>query len=84
MILEYLEAALGRARYETINDEEPFYGEIPDCPGVWASGTTEEECRRRLAEALDGWLILSLQRGLPIPQIDGLTMTVEDPTPVNG
>ena len=31
MLIEYIEEALKRARYEIINDEEPFYGEIKDC-----------------------------------------------------
>ena len=66
MISEYLNAAMRRAKYEIINDPEPYYGEIPDCPGVWATGTTLEDCRQDLQETLEGWLILSLQKGLPI------------------
>ncbi len=29
MIVDYLNAALDRATYEIIADEEPYYGEIP-------------------------------------------------------
>ena len=65
MISEYLDAAMRRASYETINDPEPFYGEIPGIQGVWATGKTLEECRQNLLETLEGWLILSLQKGLP-------------------
>lgn len=36
MIIEYIEAALSKAKYEIINDEEPFYGEVPGLQGVWA------------------------------------------------
>ena len=61
MICEYVQAALQRARYELIEDEEPFYGEVPELPGVWATGKTLEECRQQLAEVVDGWvLVLSL------------------------
>ena len=35
MLLEYIEEALRRARYEIIEDEEPYYGEIPELQGVW-------------------------------------------------
>ena len=49
MIVEYMEAALQRAKYEIIRDEEPFYGEVPDLRGVWATGKTLEECRQRLS-----------------------------------
>ena len=43
MITEYIEAALARAKYEIIEDEEPYYGEVPGLNGVWATGKTLEE-----------------------------------------
>ena len=70
MIAEYLSAALKHARYELIQDPEPFYGEIPECPGVWATGKTLEECRENLLDGLEGWIILGLQRGHPIPPVE--------------
>jgi predicted RNase H-like HicB family nuclease len=70
MILQYIEKALAHARYEKIDDEEPYYGEVPGLPGVWATGKTLEECRRNLMEVIDGWLIVRLRRGLPIPPIE--------------
>jgi len=74
MIREYVRAAMDRARYEIIADPEPYYGEIPECRGVWATGKTLEECRRNLEDVLDGWLVLRLQRGLSIPSIENLTI----------
>lgn len=69
MITDYIEAALAEAKYEIIEDEEPYYGEVPSLAGVWATGGTLEECRRNLAEVIDGWLIVRLKKGLPIPPI---------------
>ncbi|MFA4836840.1 MAG: type II toxin-antitoxin system HicB family antitoxin [Dehalococcoidia bacterium] len=69
MIREYIEAALARANYEIIDDAEPYYGEIPSLAGVWATGQTLEECRRNLVEVIDGWIVIRLSRGLPIPPI---------------
>jgi len=69
MITEYIEAALAEARYEIIEDVEPFYGEVPSLAGVWATGKTLEECRRNLAEVIDGWIVIRLKRGLSIPPI---------------
>ena len=40
MIVEYITAALHHARYEIIEDDEPYYGEVPELPGVWATGTS--------------------------------------------
>jgi len=69
MIVEYIEAAMAEARYEIIEDEEPYYGEVPSLAGVWATGKTLEECRKNLAEVIDGWILISLKKGLPIPPL---------------
>ena len=69
MIAEYIEAALSKARYEIIEDEEPYYGEVPELEGVWATGKTLEECRKNLTEVIDGWIIVRLRMGLPLPSI---------------
>ncbi len=69
MIIEYIEAALSKARYEIIGDEEPYYGEVPELEGVWATGKTLEECRNKLAEVIGGWIVVRLRVGLPIPPI---------------
>lgn len=54
-------------KFEIINDEEPFYGEVPELKGVWASGKTLEECRRNLGETIEGGIVLRLKKGLNIP-----------------
>ncbi len=69
MILEYINAALEKAKYEIIEDDEPYFGEVPGLKGVWATGKTLEECRKNLAETIEGWIILRLRKGLPIPPI---------------
>jgi len=80
-ISEYLGAAMRRAHYEMIDVLEPFYGEIRECQGVWATGKTLEECRQTLLETLEAWLVLSLQRSLPIPTgeaVRGLSLEAHD------
>lgn len=77
MIIEYINEALGLAKYEIIDDEDPYYGEIPGIQGVWASGRTLEECRQRLKDTLDEWIILSFNRGLPIPEINGINLNIK-------
>ena len=69
MIVEYIEAALGKAKYEIIRDEEPYYGEVPGLKGVWATGKTLEECRKNLSEVIEGWIIVRIKKGLPIPPL---------------
>lgn len=77
MIVQYIAAALVSARFGEIEDEEPWYGEIPELRGVRATGRTEAECRASLAEALDGWLIVRLRRGLAIPPVGELQLEPE-------
>lgn len=74
MLIEYIEAALKKAHYEIIDDEEPFYGEIPGFKGIWATGKTLEECRKNLKEVLEGWILLSIQKKLPLPKIGKLVV----------
>jgi predicted RNase H-like HicB family nuclease len=69
MSLDYIQAALARARYEIIRDEEPFYGEVPQFPGVWATGVALEECRGKLVVAIEDWLLFSIAKGLPVPPV---------------
>ena len=76
MRTEYIDAALGRARYELIEDgETPYYGEVPELPGVWACGRTLEECRRELKDVVEGWILLSVKRSMHIPALGGVEIT---------
>ena len=78
MLIEYINKAMEHAHYEIINDEEPYYGEIPELPGVWATGKTLEACRRNLASALEDWLLFSLAKGLPISPLDDLEIRLPE------
>ena len=69
MINEYIQAALSRASYEIIREEERYYGEIPDLKGVWATGRSFEDCRNRLSEVIEGWIMIRLRKGLSIPPL---------------
>ncbi len=76
MFAEYVLAAMERAHYEIIDDEEPFYSEVPELKGVWATGKTLEECRKNLKSGIEGWIALRLRMGRSIPPIDGVTINV--------
>ena len=70
MLTEYIDEALHRARYELIEDNEtPYYGEVPELPGVWAAGRTLEDCRRELKEVVEGWILISVRQSLDIPRL---------------
>jgi predicted RNase H-like HicB family nuclease len=69
MLLNYLTAAMERAHYEIIEDEEPYYGEIPGFQGIWATGGSLEDCRRNLMAALEDWVFFSIYRGEDLPSV---------------
>ena len=70
MLTEYVEEALKRAHYGIINDpDEPYYGEVPELPGVWANAKTLETCRENLKEVVEGWILLSIKKALPLPKL---------------
>jgi len=48
MLIQYIQAALEHAKYEIIEDEELYHGEVPELQGVWASGKTLKKCRKTL------------------------------------
>lgn len=74
MLVEYVEAAMARAHYELIEDSSPYYGEIPECRGVWATGRSLKECRSHLREVLQGWMLLRVRKGLALPLVRGRTV----------
>jgi len=78
MLSEYITKGLSKAHYEIIKDEEPYYGEIPELPGVWATGTTLEQCRQNLIEVLEGWILVRVRKGFPIPELDKIGIVIPE------
>ena len=77
MFAEYINAALERAEYEIMEDDEPepYYAHIPELPGVWATGKTFEDCRNELISVIEGWIALRLRLGDSIPSIGSHMIT---------
>jgi len=68
MLVEYIEEALKRAKYEIINDSEPYYGEVEELPGVWATGKTPKETEKNMCEAIKLHIDGLKEEHLPIPK----------------
>jgi len=69
MLVEYIDEALKRAKYEIIDNDEPYYGEIKELKGIWATAKTLEECRSKLKDVVEGWILISVKKGLKIPKL---------------
>jgi predicted RNase H-like HicB family nuclease len=70
MFSEYISAALRRAKYETLENGS-YMATVEGLCGVIATGETIEECREDLFEAIEEWIVIRLQKGLTIPDLDG-------------
>ena len=77
MLSQYLSAAMRHARYEILADDGTYYGEIPECRGVYANAATLEDCRDELASVLEDWLLFRIHQNLDLPVIDGLELEVK-------
>ncbi|MGH2544471.1 MAG: type II toxin-antitoxin system HicB family antitoxin [Ardenticatenaceae bacterium] len=75
MLTEYICAAMKRATYEILPNGT-YYAEIPGLQGVYANAATLEECRTELQEVLEGWILLGLQLGHPLPVVDGIDLSI--------
>ena len=78
MISQYLRAAMSRAHYEILPDGEGYFGEIPGFDGLWAKAANLESCRDQLEQSLESWLLLSIARNMPVPEMDGLDLSVKE------
>lgn len=62
-----------RATYEML-DDGTFYGEIPDCQGVWANEDKLEACRDELQSVLEDWMLARISDRLALPILNGINL----------
>ncbi len=78
MLLNYLQTAMRHAHYEILADDSSFYGEIPDCNGVYANAPTLEACRDEWAEVLEEWVLFRIHKNLSLPIINGQVLHIQE------
>ena len=66
-----------KAKYEILQDDNSYYGEIPGFSGVYANANTLEKCRYELEEVLEERLLFRISRNLPVPTIDGISLKIK-------
>ncbi len=74
VFIDYIQAALRRAKYEMLKDDEGFVATIPGFKGLIAHAGTLEECREELQDVLQSWMLVRMDHGLRLPVIDGLDL----------
>ncbi len=76
MIRQYVDEALRRAQYDKLEDGT-FSAEVPELPGVLATGDALEACREELAEVVEEWVLVRVARGLDVPPLGGIEVKVK-------
>ena len=74
MLAQFIDLAMELARFEIVEDDGSYWGEIPGFQGVWAKHETLSGCQRELREALSDWIALRLRLGLEIPELGRLNL----------
>lgn len=75
VLTSYIEAAMSNAKIEKMTNGE-YFGELPDCPGVWASEITKSDCYNTLRSVLEEWIILKLMDRDTLPIINGISIKI--------
>jgi len=76
VLTKYLEAAMKQAKYEILEEDKCFYGEIPEFKGVYATAETLEGCRNELAEVLEEWVFFRIYQHLDLPVVNGIELRI--------
>lgn len=76
MLSKYIAAAMKQARYEILEEDKCFYGEIPDFKGVYATAANLENCRNELAEVLEEWVFFRVYQHLELPVVGGIELRI--------
>ncbi len=78
MLTDYIQASMHLAKYEILEDDGTFYGEIPGFNGVYANADTLEKCREELEEVLEEWIFFRVSRNLSLPVVEGIELTIKE------
>lgn len=79
LLTNYIRAAMRRAKYEILEDDKTFYGEIPWVQGVYANALTLEACREELESVLEDWILICVSNHVPTPIVDDIDLKIKQP-----
>jgi predicted RNase H-like HicB family nuclease len=66
-----------QAKYKISPYDRGYYGEIPGFQGGYANAEMLEDCRKELAEVLEGWIFLHPADNMPLTVVNGLKLSLE-------
>src|SRR5438105_4858942 len=72
----YVSEVLKNAAYEKGEKLEVIVAEAPDLPGCLTQGTSFEEARQNLVDAIEVWLMSGLRSGQDPPVVNGCRLAI--------
>ena len=76
MLMKYIAQVMAKAKYEILQEDSSYYGEIPGFEGVYANAIDLETCRNELEELLEGWLFFRISRNMPVPTVNDMKLKI--------
>lgn len=73
IITDYIEHLLSLSKYDKLEDGS-YAGNIPECPGVIAFGSTLKDCQDELRSTLEDWILVGFKLGHTLPVIGNLNL----------
>ncbi len=73
---EYLAETLKNATYEKGEVLNVVIAEAPDLPGCFTQGSSFEEARENLIDAIEVWIMSALQCGEELPVVNGYRLAI--------
>jgi predicted RNase H-like HicB family nuclease len=78
MLTAYVNAAMKRAHYELMEDNEGWFATISEFAGLWAHGKTVEGTRDELKSTLEDWILVAVRLGRQLPIVEGIDLNVKN------
>ena len=78
LLTAYVNAAMRKASYEILAENEGFFARIDGLDGVWANAEDLETCREELRSVLEEWIVLGLRMGHHIPELEGISLNIQE------
>jgi predicted RNase H-like HicB family nuclease len=75
-LADYIAEILKNAVYERGEALDVIVAEAPDLPGCLTQGTTFEEARENLVDAIEVWLLSGLRSGEDPPVVNGCRLAI--------
>ena len=73
---QFIAQGLSNADYEKGGELDVFVAEAPDLPGCMTQGESFEQARENLIDAIEVWIMATLQMGEPIPEVNGCRLAI--------